>query len=197
MWLLVGLGNPGPKYAQNRHNIGFMVIDEIASRSRSEAWRSKFGGELASGDVAGAKAVLLKPQEYMNVSGQSVQRTAAFYQVEPKQVIVAHDEIDLPLGTKRVKVGGGHGGHNGLRSIIQELGSQEFLRVRVGVGRPGPAGKGSNVAGFVLEDFAKSERTEVEIVIKEAADALEDIIKKGALAAMNKWNGSSSAGSTK
>jgi PTH1 family peptidyl-tRNA hydrolase len=189
MWLLVGLGNPGPKYAQNRHNIGFMVIDEIASRSRCDAWRGKFGGELSSGDVAGAKAVLLKPQEYMNVSGTAVQRSAAFYQVEPKQVIVAHDEIDLPLGTLRVKVGGGHGGHNGLRSIIQELGTQEFLRVRVGVGRPGPAGKGSNVAGFVLDDFAKSEQTEVQIVIKEAADALEEIIKKGALAAMNKFNG--------
>jgi len=188
MWLLVGLGNPGPKYAQNRHNIGFMVIEEIATRNRSDGWRSKFGGEITSADVAGAKAVLLKPQEYMNVSGQAVQRSAAFYQVEPKQVIVVHDEIDLPLGTLRVKVGGGHGGHNGLRSIIQELGSQEFLRVRVGVGRPGPAGKGSNVAGFVLDDFAKSERTEVEILVKEAADAFEEIIKKGPVAAMNKFN---------
>jgi len=193
MWLLVGLGNPGPKYAQNRHNIGFMVIEEIASRSRSDAWRGKFGGELSSGDVAGAKAVLLKPQEYMNVSGHAVQRTAAFYQVEPKHIIVAHDEIDLPLGTKRVKVGGGHGGHNGLRSIIQELGTQEFVRVRVGVGRPGPAGKSGNVAGFVLDDFAKSERTEVEIVIKEAADAIEEVIKKGPLLAMNKFNGSTSS----
>jgi PTH1 family peptidyl-tRNA hydrolase len=188
MWLLVGLGNPGPKYAQNRHNIGFMVIDEIASRSRADGWRGKFGGELCSGDVAGAKAVLLKPQEYMNVSGQAVQRTAAFYQVEPKQVIVVHDEIDLPLGTLRVKVGGGHGGHNGLRSIIQELSTQEFVRARVGVGRPGPAGRGSNVAGFVLDDFAKSERTEVDIVIKEAADAVEDIIKRGPTLAMNKFN---------
>jgi PTH1 family peptidyl-tRNA hydrolase len=188
MWLLVGLGNPGPKYAQNRHNIGFMVIDEIATRNRSDGWRAKFGGELTSADVAGAKAILLKPQEYMNVSGQAVQRSAAFYQVEPKQVIVVHDEIDLPLGTLRVKVGGGHGGHNGLRSIIQELGSQEFLRVRVGVGRPGPAGKGSNVAGFVLDDFGKSERTEVEILVKEAADAFEEIIKKGPVAAMNKFN---------
>jgi len=190
MWLLVGLGNPGPKYAQNRHNIGFMVIDEIATRSRADGWRGKFGGELCAGDVAGAKAVLLKPQEYMNVSGHAVQRSAAFYQVEPKQIVVVHDEIDLPLGTLRVKVGGGHGGHNGLRSIIQELGTQEFMRVRVGVGRPGPAGKGSNVAGFVLDDFAKSERTEVEIVIKEAADAVEEVIKNGPTRAMNKFNGS-------
>ncbi len=189
MWLLVGLGNPGPKYAQNRHNIGFMVIDEIANRSRSDGFRAKFGGELTSGDVAGEKAVLLKPQEYMNVSGQAVQRTAAFYQVEPKQLIVVHDEIDLGLGTLRLKVGGGHGGHNGMRSIIQELGTQEFLRVRVGVGRPGPSGKGSNVAGFVLDDFAKAERTEVEIVIKEAADAVESLIKNGPIVAMNKFNG--------
>jgi peptidyl-tRNA hydrolase, PTH1 family len=191
MWLLVGLGNPGPKYAQNRHNIGFMVIDEIASRSRSDGWRAKFGGELTSGDVAGAKAVLLKPQEYMNVSGHAVQRSAAFYQVEPKHIVVVHDEIDLPLGTLRVKVGGGHGGHNGLRSIIQELGSPDFVRVRVGVGRPGPAGKSSNVAGFVLDDFAKSERTEVEIVLKEAADAIEEVIKKGPLLAQNRYNGTS------
>src|SRR5436309_808844 len=99
MWLLAGLGNPGPKYAQNRHNIGFMVIDEIATRNRFDAWRGKFGGELAAGEIAGAKAVLLKPQEYMNVSGQALQRAGAFYQVEPKQIIVAHDEIDLPLGT--------------------------------------------------------------------------------------------------
>jgi PTH1 family peptidyl-tRNA hydrolase len=190
MWLLVGLGNPGPKYAQNRHNIGFMVIDEIALRmgSRADGWRGKFGGELCGGDVAGAKAVLLKPQEYMNVSGQAVQRTATFYQVDPKQVVVAHDEIDLPLGSLRVKVGGGHGGHNGLRSIISDLGSQEFVRIRVGVGRPGPAGKGSNVAGFVLDDFAKSERTEVEILVKEAADAIEDVIKRGPTLAMNKFN---------
>ena len=193
MWLLVGLGNPGPKYAQNRHNIGFMVIDEIASRSRGcDGFRAKFGAELASADVAGAKAILLKPQEYMNVSGQALQRAAAFYQVEPKQVIVVHDEIDLPLGTLRVKVGGGHGGHNGLRSIIQELATQEFLRVRVGVGRPGPAGKGSNVAGFVLDDFAKGERTEVEIVVKEAADAMESLIQHGSIATMNKFNGTKS-----
>jgi PTH1 family peptidyl-tRNA hydrolase len=172
VWLVVGLGNPGPKYASNRHNIGFMVIDEIASRSRADAWRSKFGGDTTNADLHGEKVTLLKPMEYMNVSGHAVQRTAAFLKVEPKQIIVVHDEIDLELGQLRLKVGGGHGGHNGLRSIVQELGTSDFLRVRCGVGRPkGPM----DVADFVLQDFAKADRVEAEIMTKEAADA---VVKK-------------------
>jgi PTH1 family peptidyl-tRNA hydrolase len=185
VWLLVGLGNPGPKYAQNRHNIGFMVVDELAQRVRAEGWKAKNGGELAAADVAGQKAILLKPLEFMNLSGRAVQRTAAFYQIEPKQVVVVHDEIDLELGRLQVKVGGGHGGHNGLRSIVQELGSSDFVRVRCGVGRPRGA---SEVADFVLGDFAKAERTEAEILSKEAADALEEILKKGPVLAQNRFN---------
>jgi peptidyl-tRNA hydrolase, PTH1 family len=190
MWLLVGLGNPGPKYANNRHNIGFMVIDEIAMRRKADGWKAKFGGEIAQAELVGGpeivRVALLKPMEYMNVSGHAVQRAAAFYQVEPKQVIVIHDEIDLELGRLKLKVGGGHGGHNGLRSIIQELGSPDFARVRCGTGRPGHA-KG-NVSDFVLGDFAKSEQTEVAILIKEAADAVEEMVKKGPLLAMNRFN---------
>lgn len=185
MWLLVGLGNPGPKYAQNRHNIGFLVIDEVARRAGAEAWKAKFGGEAAAAQVAGDKAVLLKPTEFMNVSGRAVQRAAAFYQVEPPRMVVVHDEIDLPLGRLRIKVGGGHAGHNGLRSIVQELGSQDFVRVRCGVGRP--PGR-QDVASFVLADFAKADRTEVEILVQEAADAVEEIVRRGALLAMNKFN---------
>jgi PTH1 family peptidyl-tRNA hydrolase len=185
VWLVVGLGNPGPKYARNRHNIGFMVVDELASRWRVDAFRAKFGGEAAMGEGAGDKVVLLKPQEYMNVSGRAVQRTAAFYQVDARQWIVVHDEIDLPLGTLRVKVGGGHAGHNGLRSIVQETGTQEFIRVRCGVGRPvGPG----NVADFVLTDFRGADETEAQILVKEAADAIELIMSKGAAPAMNKVN---------
>ena len=185
MWLVVGLGNPGPKYARNRHNIGFMVVDELAPRWRVDHFGSKFGGELALGDGGGQKIVLLKPLEYMNVSGRSLQRAAAFYQVPIKQTIVAHDEIDLPLGTLRVKVGGGHAGHNGLRSIVQETGSADFVRIRCGVGRPsGP----QPVADFVLTDFRKDEQTLAEILVKEAADAIETVVGNGPQAAMNTVN---------
>src|SRR5215470_9933453 len=185
MWLLVGLGNPGPKYSRNRHNIGFMVVDELARRTRAESFRGKFGGELTTSEVGGERCVLLKPQEYMNVSGRSVQRASAFYQVEPKEVVVVHDEIDLPLGTLRIKVGGGHAGHNGIRSIAQDLGSSDFVRLRCGAGRPDGKGR---VVGHVLGDFGKSEKVEAEIMIKEAADAVEDILARGALLAMNKTN---------
>lgn len=185
MWLVVGLGNPGPKYAQNRHNIGFMVVDEIARRVSAQDWKSKFGGELAAAQIAGEKAILLKPMEYMNLSGRAVARTAAFYRIELGRIIVIHDEIDLPLGRLRIKVGGGHAGHNGLRSVIQELGSPDFVRVRCGVGRP--TGR-REVADFVLEDFAKSELKEAEMMTKEAADAVEEIVRKGPLLAMNKFN---------
>src|SRR5215831_2728840 len=157
MWLLVGLGNPGPKYSQNRHNIGFMVVDELARRKNAESFRGKFGGEVTTCEVGGEKCALLKPLEFMNLSGRSVQRMSAFYQVEPQQTVVVHDEIDLPLGTLRIKVGGGHAGHNGLRSIVQDLGSADFVRVRCGVGRPASS---RPVADFVLDDFSKAEAEE-------------------------------------
>ncbi|HKA88139.1 MAG TPA: aminoacyl-tRNA hydrolase [Haliangiales bacterium] len=182
MWLVVGLGNPGREYAGNRHNIGFMVVDEVARRARLGSFRAKFGGDLASGEIAGQKVALVKPMEYMNVSGRAVQRTAAFYQIGPTETLVVHDEIDLPLGTVRVKVGGGHAGHNGLRSIIQDLGSAEFARIRCGVGKRGEA------ASHVLGDFSKAEKTEVDIMIQVAADAVEDVLRRGALLAMNTYN---------
>jgi peptidyl-tRNA hydrolase, PTH1 family len=185
VWLIVGLGNPGPRYAQNRHNIGFMVVDELARRARAESFRGKFGGDVATCELGGQRVALLKPMEYMNVSGRAVQRVAAFYQVPPGELVVVHDEIDLPLSTLRVKVGGGHAGHNGIRSITQDLGSPEFVRVRVGVGRP--AGQKA-AAGHVLEDFGKSEQEEVKILVQEAADAVEEILRRGALMAMNKVN---------
>jgi PTH1 family peptidyl-tRNA hydrolase len=185
MWLIAGLGNPGPKYAQNRHNIGFMVVDELARRTGAEGFRSKFGGEVATCQVAGQKAALLKPMEYMNESGRAVQRTSAFYQVEPSALVVVHDEIDLPLGRLQLKQGGGHAGHNGIRSIIQHLGVPDFVRVRCGVGRP----QGSRAAaGHVLGDFGKSELVEAEILVKEAADAVDELIRKGPLLAMNRFN---------
>lgn len=186
MWLVVGLGNPGPNYSGNRHNIGFRVIDELTRRWRCDGFRSKFGGEVTAGELAGAKVILLKPMQYMNVSGRAVQQTAAFYKVEPAEIAVIHDELDLQLGITRIKVGGGHAGHNGLRSIMQELGTQEFVRVRCGIGRP-PGSKGF-VADYVLSNFAKAEQTEAEIMIKEAADAVEEIVRKGPRLAMNTVN---------
>ena len=181
MWLVVGLGNPGPEYEHTRHNVGFMVADELSRRWRMGSWKSKFGGELAQG----GDNALLKPQEYMNLSGQAVQRTAAFFKVEPKQIVIVHDEIDLPFGKLRVKVGGGHGGHNGLRSIIEQLGA-DFVRVRCGVDKPN--GGKERVTGHVLGGFSKAEQTELPFLVGGAADAVELIMHKGPTAAMNQVN---------
>jgi PTH1 family peptidyl-tRNA hydrolase len=181
MYLIVGLGNPGDEYADTRHNIGFMVVDELARRWNAAGWRDKFGGEIAQAkDI-----VVLKPQEYMNVSGQAVQRTQTFYKVEPNQTIVVHDEIDLPFGKIRVKVGGGHGGHNGLRSIIQSAGDA-FIRIRCGVGKP-DGGK-ERVTGHVLGGFSKAEKTELPFLVGGAADAVQLVLDKGPTIAMNKVN---------
>jgi len=197
MWLVVGLGNPGPKYQHNRHNVGFVVIDELANRHRV-GFRDKFGGELGSGIVGNTKALLLKPMEFMNLSGYAVQRAAAFYQVDPDQIVVVHDEIDLDPGRIKVKSGGGHGGHNGLRSIIQQLGSRDFLRVRVGVGKPGPkhaqrsggklAGGDKRVAGYVLSDFPSAMAADVDDMVRRAAEATVTILDHGVKTAMNQFN---------
>jgi len=158
-----------------------MVVDELARRWNAASWREKFGGEIAQQkDI-----VMLKPQEYMNLSGQAVQRTQQFYKIEPSQTIVVHDEIDLPFGKLRVKVGGGHGGHNGLRSIIQSAGDA-FIRVRCGMGKP-DGGK-EKVTGHVLGGFSKVEKTELPFLIGGAADAVQLILEKGATVAMNKVN---------
>ena len=191
MWLIAGLGNPGSKYAQNRHNIGFMVVDELARRARAEAWKSKFGGDVTLCEIGGQRTVLLKPMEYMNVSGRSVQRVAAFYQVESREICAVHDEIDLEMGRLQVKIGGGHAGHNGVRSIAQDLSTSDFIRLRVGVGRP--AGTKGHVVGHVLGDFGKSEQEEAKILIQEAADAIEVVMKVGPQLAMNKVNTRKSA----
>ena len=180
MWLVVGLGNPGREYEHTRHNVGFMVADELARRWNVGGWKLKFGGEVAQSK----ETVILKPQEYMNVSGPPTQRTAAFYKIEPKQIIVVHDEIDLPFGKLRVKQAGGHGGHNGLRSIIGSLGDQ-FLRVRCGMGKPDTKEK---VTGHVLGGFNKEEQKELPFLVGGAADAVELIMTKGAIAAMNQVN---------
>ena len=181
MRLIVGLGNPGREYEHTRHNIGFMVADELARRWSAPGWREKFGGQLTQLK----EIVVLKPQEFMNVSGSAVQRTQAFYKIEPQETIVVHDEIDLPFGKLRIKVGGGHGGHNGLRSIIGNVGDA-FIRVRCGVGKP-DGGK-ERVTGHVLGGFSKVEQQELPFMIGGAADAVQMILDKGTTIAMNKVN---------
>ncbi len=154
-WLLAGLGNPGPQYAGNRHNIGFMAVDAVAAAHGFPAFRSKFQGELAEGRIGGHKVILLKPQTFMNNSGQSVAQAARFYKIPPARVVALHDELDLPGAKVRVKSGGGHAGHNGLRSIDSHLGTQDYMRIRLGIGHPGDREK---VHGHVLSDFGKGER---------------------------------------
>ncbi len=161
MHLLVGLGNPGREYESTRHNAGFEAIDRLASASNATAFREKFSGEYATGSLAGEPVVLLRPLTYMNLSGQCVQPAAAFFKVPPARIVVLHDELDVPLGQLRAKVGGGHAGHNGLRDIQAKLGTPEFARVRIGIGRPGPGFKGT-VADFVLQRFDAYERGQLE-----------------------------------
>jgi peptidyl-tRNA hydrolase, PTH1 family len=194
MWLLVGLGNPGKKYQGNRHNIGFMVADELAKRFANEAFRDKFGGQVAGGMMQLEKILLLKPMEFMNLSGFAVQRAAQFHDLPPERIIVIHDDKDIELGRIKLKAGGGHGGHNGLRSVIQQLGTSEFLRVRVGVGAPplppgtDPETRDRRVAGYLLSDFPAAERKQIEWSIPVAASAAEAIVHQGITRAMNEYN---------
>jgi peptidyl-tRNA hydrolase, PTH1 family len=191
VFLVVGLGNPGRKYARNRHNVGFMVVERLASSHGFGDLKEKFSGVWAKGEMTvGSKrvpAALLEPQTFMNLSGDSVQPCAAFLKVEPSAVIVVHDELDLPWREVRLKVGGGHAGHNGLRSIIQRLGTPDFIRVRVGVGRPPPGFKG-DVADYVLSDFDAMEAAELPDVVDQAAKAVEKVLAEGLAAAMNAVN---------
>ncbi|MEA1675617.1 aminoacyl-tRNA hydrolase [Nitrospirillum sp. BR 11163] len=155
MRLVVGLGNPGPEYAHHRHNVGFMAVDEIAQRHRFGPWKKRFQGLITEGQIGPEKIYLLKPQTFMNLSGQSVGEAMRFYKMTPDQVIVLHDELDLPPGKLRAKKGGGHGGHNGLRSIDDHIG-KDYWRVRLGIGHPGDK---NLVHGWVLSNFAKAEQT--------------------------------------
>lgn len=183
MVLVVGLGNPGKKYEKNRHNVGFMVVERLARARALPDLREKFSGLFAKGEAL----AVLEPQTFMNRSGDAVQPAAAFLKVPPDAIVVVHDELDLPWKDVRLKVGGGHAGHNGLRSIIQRLGSPDFVRVRVGIGRPSPGFRG-DVADWVLSDFDAAERAELPDVVDRAADAVERVLAAGVLAAMNAVN---------
>ncbi|MSP23636.1 MAG: aminoacyl-tRNA hydrolase [Myxococcales bacterium] len=187
MLLVVGLGNPGKKYAANRHNVGFMVVDELARGARAEAFRGKFSGELARASLGKEEAWLFKPQTYMNLSGDAVQPCAVFHKIEPGSIIVVHDELDVPFGEVRLKLGGGHAGHNGLRSIMQRLGTGDFLRVRIGIGRPAADFRG-DVADWVLSDFSAGECAELDHCLQSAMKSVLDIAARGPEAAMKTSN---------
>ncbi|KIN73570.1 aminoacyl-tRNA hydrolase [Sulfitobacter guttiformis] len=166
MKLIVGLGNPGAKYARNRHNIGFMAVEQIAADHDFAPWKGKFQGSLAEGRFGSTRAVLLRPETFMNKSGDSLVAAMRFYKIEPQDVIVFHDELDLAPGKVKFKMGGGHAGHNGLRSIHSHLGA-DYGRVRLGIGHPGHKDR---VAGYVLSDFAKSEADWLDDVLRGISD---------------------------
>ena len=182
--LVAGLGNPGREYARTRHNVGFMVCDELARR-HGGSFRSKFSGELAEVRLDGRKAALLKPQTYMNESGRSVAAAARFFKLPPEQLLALHDEADLEPGRLQARLGGGLAGHNGLRSLAQHLKTQEFLRLRIGVGRP-ERGDPRPVADFVLSPF--DEHVDVEGLVARAADAVETLAREGLEETQNRFN---------
>ncbi len=171
-WLIAGLGNPGPDYAGNRHNAGFMVLDELAARASG-----RFKAHRSRAEVLETRAaVLAKPLTYMNLSGGPVKALADFYKIGPERLIVVHDELDVPYGALRAKLGGGDNGHNGLKSITKVLGTRDYLRVRFGIGRP--PGR-MDPASFVLKDFATAERKDLPFLVDRAADVVESLMERG------------------
>jgi peptidyl-tRNA hydrolase, PTH1 family len=171
--LIIGLGNPGPAYAANRHNVGFLIAEVLADRISGAFKRHKSGADVLEGRLAGRRVVLAKPRSFMNLAGAQVAGVARFFKVEPAGMVVLHDELDLPFGTVRTKAGGGEGGHNGLRSISKSLASKDYQRVRFGVGRP--PGR-MDPADFVLRDFTAAERQELPVLLESAADVVETLL---------------------
>jgi PTH1 family peptidyl-tRNA hydrolase len=182
--LVAGLGNPGREYADTRHNLGFMVVDELARR-HGGSFRSKFSGDVADVAIEGRRVTLLRPQTFMNESGRSVRAATRFYKTPLDRLLVVHDEVDLELGRMQARLGGGLAGHNGLRSIAREVGSSDFLRLRIGVGRP-ERGDPRPVADFVLSPFPPE--VDVEELVARAADAVETIATEGLEAAQRRFN---------
>lgn len=188
MLLIAGLGNPGPRYQATRHNIGFRLVDELARQAGlgSSSFRERFHGEIASAQLGGAELLLLKPQTFMNDSGRSVQAACAFYKIKPADLIVAHDELDLPFGDVRLKKGGGDGGNRGVRSVSGALGP-DYIRIRLGIGRPPPDFRG-DPADFVLQAFALAEQAGVDQMLTRAAEAVSLVTSLGLEKAMNRIN---------
>ncbi len=185
LWLVVGLGNPGPEYSGNRHNVGFEVVDLLASRVGSRFKSHKSRADVIEGRLAGQRVVLAKPRSYMNESGGPVASLRDFFKVPLERLVVVHDELDLPYGGLRLKLGGGDNGHNGLKAVRRSLGSGEFNRVRFGIGRP--PGR-MDAAAFVLRDFSAAERKELDVLVERAADSIEALVVDGMEKAQNTFN---------
>jgi peptidyl-tRNA hydrolase, PTH1 family len=185
--LVVGLGNPGPRYVGNRHNVGFLVADELAARMGGKFKAHRTGADIIEGRLAGHRVVLAKPRSFMNVSGSCVAGAVRFFKVPPERLAVIHDELDLPYGTIRLKLGGGENGHNGLRSITKSLGTRDYHRVRFGIGRP--PGR-MDPADFVLRDFSSTERKDLALALDRCADAVEALVATGLEAAQNVFHAS-------
>lgn len=184
-WLIAGLGNPGPQYAGNRHNAGFLVADLLAERAGAKFKRHRSRAQVATCELAGVPVTLVKPTTYMNLSGGPVRWLRGFYKLPADRIAVIHDELDIPFGTVRLKLGGGDNGHNGLRSVTAALATRDYYRVRVGIGRPPGL---MDAADYVLRDFSPAERRELPDVIARAADAVEVLIKRGLPAAQNEFH---------
>ncbi|MCX7624322.1 MAG: aminoacyl-tRNA hydrolase [Thermomicrobium sp.] len=185
-WMIVGLGNPGPRYAETRHNVGFWVVDRVAGRLGIQRFERRFDGEFASYAEGSRSLLLLKPLTYMNLSGRSVRRAVDWYKLPLERLLVVHDDMDLPLGTLRLRLGGSSAGHHGVESIIAELGSDRFARLRIGIGRPPARERGRS---YVLEPFPPHERTLAERVAEVAAEAALVWYRDGLTVAMNRFNG--------
>jgi PTH1 family peptidyl-tRNA hydrolase len=183
--LVVGLGNPGPEYARTRHNVGFLVADRLAAELGTGFTLRKFGAEIAEGRAGSERVWIMKPQTYMNASGEAAGPAARFWKVEPADVIVVHDDLELAPWRVQVKLGGGHGGHNGLKSMTSHLGTADYVRVRIGVGRPPPV---MDPTDYVLGRFTKGEERELEECIAEATVAARTVAADGAVKAMNEFN---------
>ncbi|MCY1021466.1 aminoacyl-tRNA hydrolase [Pyxidicoccus sp. MSG2] len=188
MKLIVGLGNPGREYEQNRHNIGFMVVEALLPRARAQLNQEKFAAKVGQGTLAGERVLFVEPQTYMNLSGRSVAEAARFYKVPVEDVLVIHDELDLPFGRLQLKAGGGSGGHNGLKSTVSSLGDEGFIRLRFGIGKPEGPNARERVAGYVLSNFDDGERRQLEELIGRSVDVTETWIRDGLSVAMNRFN---------
>ena len=186
--VIAGLGNPGEKYSGTRHNAGFLVVDRLADE-RHGKWRSGFGAELCDATLGADKVTLVKPLRFMNLSGGPVQEVLSFYKRTPEELVVVHDDIDLPLGAVRFKQGGGDGGHNGLKSITGSLGTGDYIRLRIGVGRPPHGGDSEHaVSGWVLGRFSSEEQTLFDEVLVRAGMAVESLLREGLAVAQNRFN---------
>jgi PTH1 family peptidyl-tRNA hydrolase len=178
MFVIAGLGNPEPRYARNRHNIGFEVVQAFAEAVGADPWRSKFQGEIARCQASNVDVLLVRPMTFMNRSGESLQAVMSFFRIPVSDLLVVHDELDLPFGTLRLKPGGGHAGHNGLRSIIQHIGQPDFARLRCGIGKP-PPGFAGEMADYVLSDFSAEERDALPEIVDRAVKALRLVMRRG------------------